>query len=89
MAGQMNKKVLGVVENMSYLYVPELKKNIEIFGKSRGEEMAKSTGAPLLARIPIDPGLAALCDDGHIERYSSHILDSLGDELLKVIPGNA
>jgi ATP-binding protein involved in chromosome partitioning len=86
MAGQMDKKVLGVVENMSYLYVPELKKNMQIFGKSRGEEMAKSAGAPLLARRPIDPELAALCDEGHIERYSSDVLKSLGDGLLKVLP---
>jgi ATP-binding protein involved in chromosome partitioning len=89
MAGQMDKKVLGVVENMSYLYVPELKKNMEIFGKSRGEEMAKAAGAPLLGRIPIDPKLAALCDEGHIERYSSDVLKSLGDGLLKVLPGSA
>jgi ATP-binding protein involved in chromosome partitioning len=88
MAGQMDKKVLGVVENMSYLYVPELKKNMEIFGKSRGEEMAKAAGAPLLGRIPIDPKLASLCDEGHIERYSSDVLKSLGDELLKVLPGS-
>ncbi len=89
MAGQMNKQVLGVVENMSYLYLPELKKNINVFGKSRGEEMAKSAGAPLLARIPLDPSLAALCDEGHIERYSSTAMDSLRDGLLKVIPDNA
>jgi len=89
MAGQMDKKVLGVVENMSYLYIPELKKNIEIFGKSRGQEMAKAAGAPLLARIPIDPVLAALCDEGHIERYNSDVLDSLGNALLKVLPDNA
>ncbi|MDD5312355.1 MAG: Mrp/NBP35 family ATP-binding protein, partial [Dehalococcoidia bacterium] len=49
MAQQMNKPVLGVVENMSYLYVPEIQKNIEIFGKSRGDEMSRATGAPLLA----------------------------------------
>jgi len=87
MAGQMNKKVLGVVENMSYLYLPELKKNIEIFGKSRGEEMARAAGAPLLARIPVDPRLAALCDEGHIERYSAEVMDSLKEGLLKVVPG--
>lgn len=35
MARKMEKRVLGVVENMSYLYVPEIDKKIEIFGKSR------------------------------------------------------
>ncbi len=35
MARQMGKPILGVIENMSYLYVPEIDKKIEIFGKSR------------------------------------------------------
>jgi len=86
MAQQMDKKVLGVVENMSFLYVPELKKQIDIFGKSRGEEMSRAAGAPLLARIPIDPELATLCDEGHIERYAAEILTTYRDALLKAIP---
>ncbi|MDD5493388.1 MAG: Mrp/NBP35 family ATP-binding protein [Dehalococcoidia bacterium] len=81
MAQQMNKPVLGVVENMSYLYVPEIRKQIEIFGKSRGDEMSKAAGAPLLAKIPIDPKLALLCDEGHIERYDSEILTSFSKAL--------
>ena len=85
MAQQMDKKVLGVVENMSFLYIPELKKQINVFGKSRGDEMSIAAGAPLLARIPIDPKLAALCDEGHIERYDAEILKTYSDALLKVI----
>ena len=85
MAQQLDKKVLGVVENMSYLYVPELKKKIEIFGKSKGDEMSRSADAPLLARIPIDPKLATLCDEGHIERYDGEILQSYGAALEKIV----
>ena len=70
MARSMNKPILGVVENMAYLYVAEIDKKIEIFGRSRGEEMAESTGAPLLGQLPIDPELARLCDEGNIERYN-------------------
>ncbi|MFC2060040.1 P-loop NTPase, partial [Chloroflexota bacterium] len=73
--------VLGVVENMSYLYVPQIDKRIELFGKSRGEEMALTTGAPLLGRLPIDPELAKLCDEGEIERYTSEAFDSLAQAL--------
>ncbi|MCX6004350.1 MAG: Mrp/NBP35 family ATP-binding protein [Chloroflexi bacterium] len=87
MAQQMDKTILGVVENMSYLYVPELQKKIEIFGKSRGDEMSRAAGAPLLAKIPIDPKLALLCDEGHIERYDSEVLTSFSSALFKVIPG--
>ena len=85
MARKLDKRVLGVVENMSYLYVPEIDKKIDIFGRSRGEEMAGAVDAPLLGKLPIDPELARLCDEGGIERYSSEIVTSLGDAFLKTI----
>jgi Mrp family chromosome partitioning ATPase len=85
MARKMEKRVLGVVENMSYLYVPEIDKKIEIFGKSRGEDMASSAQAPLLGQLPIDPELAKLCDEGNIERYSGEIVDSLGKSIAESV----
>jgi Mrp family chromosome partitioning ATPase len=78
MAQKMGKRVLGVVENMSYLYVPEIDKKIEIFGRSRAEEMASAANAPLLGQLPIDPELARLCDEGGIERYNGEIITTLG-----------
>ncbi|MFC2018243.1 P-loop NTPase [Chloroflexota bacterium] len=84
MARQMDKRVLGVVENMSYLYVPEIDKNIDIFGKSRAEEMAASVNAPLLGKLPIDPELAKLCDQGIIEKYNGEIAAKLGEKVLQL-----
>jgi Mrp family chromosome partitioning ATPase len=86
MAKQMKKPIIGVIENMSYLYVPEIDKKIEIFGKSRGEEMAQSAGAPLLAQLPLDPQLAALCDQGRIEHYHNDLVESLGQKLKDLTP---
>lgn len=86
MAQKMNKKVVGVVENMSYLYLPELDKKIEVFGKSRGMEMATAAGAPLLGQLPIDPALAKLCDEGNIERYDAELVGSLGKALARAVP---
>jgi Mrp family chromosome partitioning ATPase len=85
MARKMDKPVLGVVENMAYLYVPEIDKRIELFGPSRGEEMAQSAGAPFLGQLPIDPELAKLCDEGNVERYQADIVSSLGESLSKVM----
>ncbi len=85
MAGMMQKRVLGVVENMSYLYVPEIDKRLELFGPSRGEQMAKVAAAPLLGRIPVDPSLATLCDRGRIEEYQSAVVASLGNRFLAAI----
>jgi len=85
MAQKMNIPILGVVENMSYLVLPDSGKKLEIFGKSKGEEMAKASGTPLLAQIPIDPQLAQLCDEGNIEKYNSDILKTFADNFLQAL----
>ena len=81
MARQMEKPILGVVENMSYLALPETGKRLEIFGKSRGEEMAKAADAPLLSSLPLDPALATLCDAGKIEQYNEPALNQFSRSL--------
>ena len=85
MAKHMNKNIIGAVENMSYLYIPELDKKMNIFGKSKAKEMAKSIGAPLLAQFPIDPKLAALCDAGKVEDYESEDVVKLGKAIKKAM----
>lgn len=77
MAGKMGKSIIGLVENMAYLKVPELDKKIEVFGAGHGEELAKSIGIPFIGQMPLDPALAALCDNGDIEKYSHPLLDEL------------
>jgi len=89
MTQKMNVPILGVVENMSYLVLPNSGKKLEIFGRSKGEEMAKVSGTPLLAQIPIDPQLAQLCDEGNIEGYSSDILKTLVDNFLQALSSKA
>ena len=85
MAKQMSIPIIGVVENMSYFLLPDSGKRIELFGKSKGEEMAKAADAPLLGQLPIDPQLAQLCDEGNIERYESTALSGLADAFLKAM----
>ena len=87
MAQKMNVRVLGVVENMSYLVLPETGKKLEVFGRSKGEEMAKASGAPLLGRLPIDPELARLCDEGRIEKYSSDAVSELFANVVAALDG--
>ena len=85
MARKLEKPVLGVVENMSYLYVPEIDKRVELFGKSRGEEVAQAVEAPFWGQLPIDPELATLCDEGNIERYDAEVVNSLGQSLSQAV----
>lgn len=77
MAKKMEKPIIGLVENMAYLKVPELDKKIEVFGAGHGEELAKSIGVPFIGQMPLDPALAALCDNGDIEKYQHPLLDEL------------
>lgn len=89
MAQRLEKSVLGVVENMSYFYVPELNKKYEIFGKSKGETLAKMAQAPLLAKLPIDPDLARLCDEGKIEQYQAKVVTELGKAIQQAVKNKA
>lgn len=67
MARMMNVPVLGIVENMSYFVCPDCGKKHTIYGVSHVEETAKEAGIPHVAKLPIDPQIAQLCDMGMIE----------------------
>jgi len=67
MANTMNIKVLGVIENMSYVICPDCKNHFEIFGKSHINEIIKKYNLPILGRIPIDSYITDLVDKGAIE----------------------
>lgn len=67
MAKMMNIPVLGVVENMSYFECDGCGKRHYIYGESKAEEVCEGYGVKLLARLPINPAFAKLCDEGRIE----------------------
>ena len=64
MARMMNVPVYGFVENYSYFQCPDCGKKVEIFGKSKLDELALQFSLPVLARLPIEPNVAALFDAG-------------------------
>lgn len=71
LAKAMKTTVIGVVENMSYFVSPDTGKQYELFGPSKGWELALAAGAPLLGNLPIDPRVTELADAGRIEEYES------------------
>ena len=75
MAQMMEVPIIGLVENYSYLSCPDCGKKIEVFGKSKVEEVAAEQGLKVLAKLPIDPDLAELCDLGRIEMFYQDGLD--------------
>ncbi len=74
MASMMNQRVIGVVENMSYLAVTcshsGREERHEVFGSGGGPDTSRTLSTrlgydiPLLAQVPLDPRLRAGGDDG-------------------------
>lgn len=71
MVQQLGVPALGVVENMSHFVCPDTEHRHELFGPGHGEELARLADAPLLARLPLDPAISRLSDEGRIEEYAS------------------
>jgi Mrp family chromosome partitioning ATPase len=82
---QLKKPILGVVENMSYFVAPDTGERYEIFGSSYAERVAELAGAPILARIPIDPNKAKLADEGLVEEIDDPVVDELADALIAAL----
>ena len=81
MAGMMNKRVLGIVENMSYFVCPDCGRRSSVFGESHIGETASRFGIGHVAKLPIDPKVAAACDAGAIESLNMPELTGLADYL--------
>jgi Mrp family chromosome partitioning ATPase len=77
MANMMHIPVLGFVENYSYLECPDCGKRIEVFGKSRLDEVAETFQVPVLARLPIDPNVAQSYDNGLMESVDTSAMDAV------------
>lgn len=60
---ELNVPILGVVENMSYLELPDGTR-MDIFGAGGGESMASAAGVPFLGTVPMDPDVRQGGDEG-------------------------
>ena len=70
MANMMSIKVLGVIENMSYLRCPDCGKEIKLFGESHLEKFAKETNFNVLAKLPLVSDNTSLVDKGEVEKIT-------------------
>lgn len=87
-------KILGLIENMSFLVCPHCGERIEVFGPSKALDAAKKAGIPYLGAVPIDPEIAKLADEGKIEDYANPLFEDVtravrlnAIRLLEPIPG--
>lgn len=97
MASMMKQRVIGVIENMSYLETdcPHCGKlhRVELFGTGGGPDVAKvlterlGYDVPLLGQIPLDPSLRAGGDEGQPvvtsapQHASAQALTGIADKL--------
>jgi ATP-binding protein involved in chromosome partitioning len=70
LANQLHQRVVGVIENMSYLPCPHCGEHVDVFGSGGGEAVAETLtriiGArvPVLGQVPIDVRLRQAGDEG-------------------------
>jgi len=86
--------VMGIVENMSYFTCPHCGERSEIFLAGGGQRLADELEVPLLGRIPLQPRMADLADQGRpvvvaepdspaaqaLSEFASRIVDEAGGE---------
>jgi len=60
---QLDVNIFGVVENMSYLELPDGTR-MDIFGTGGGERLAQEAGVPFIGAVPMDPAVREGGDTG-------------------------
>jgi ATP-binding protein involved in chromosome partitioning len=60
---QLDVPIFGVVENMSFLELPDGSR-MDIFGSGGGERLAHEAGVPFIGAVPIDPAVRTGGDNG-------------------------
>ena len=70
-------KILGVVENMAYMPMPDGSKEY-IFGEGFADGAAEKLGVEVIARIPIDKSLQT----ASVSERSRKIFDELAGKIL-------
>ena len=61
---QVKVEVLGIVENMSYLTLPQTGERVDVFGMGGGKRTAEAMGVPFLGELPLDPQVRIGGDSG-------------------------
>ena len=83
MAGMMDVPVLGFVENYSYITCPDCGRKINVFGESKIDEIAAELKVPVLGKMPIQPAIAKMVDEGRFGLVHNTYID----DAIAAMPG--
>ncbi|NWG07406.1 MAG: Mrp/NBP35 family ATP-binding protein [Chloroflexi bacterium] len=78
--------ILGIVENMSYLDLPDGTR-MDLFGSGGGEQLAQATQTPFLGKVPIDQNVRIGGDSGKpilVSYPESPVANALRDVAQKI-----
>ena len=84
MAEMMKIPIIGLVENMSYVKCPNCNEEIQVFGESNINGIAKDYGIPVLARIPMSTDISKAIDEGDVEGLDAEFLDAAAELIKKI-----
>ena len=84
MAKMMGKEILGIVENMSYFKAKDTGNIYKIFGEGKTDEIAEKFKIDTVAKLPINPEITSLIDQGKIEEVEESDLDKLVEKIEKL-----
>ena len=76
MAKTMDVKVLGIIENYSFVKCPDCQREIKVFGESHIDEIAAELDVKVLGKMPIDPEFAAKADEGRFSEVQNAYVES-------------
>lgn len=84
MARMMGKKIVGLVENMSYFKAPDTGKEYKIFGEGSTDDIAKRFSIDAVCKMPINPEITKVIDEGKIEDIDLDNLDVIIEKIINL-----
>lgn len=90
---QLDVPLFGVVENMSYLELPDGTR-MDVFGTGGGERLAREAGIPFIGAVPMDPNVRQGGDSGkpvviaHPTSPVAKALSAIADDVIAKINGS-
>ena len=88
----LGAKVLGLVENMSCYVCRQCGDTVYLFGKDKGQQLARMMEIPFLGSVPIDPLFSEAADTGtpivelHPESITAQAFSEIARTLVKALP---